>query len=310
MLDTDQLRSFAAIVDTGSFTRAGDRVNKTQSAVSMQIRRLEEQLGRPLFAKQGRGVRLTEDGEKLIDYARQILRIEAAAFASVSRKALAGRIRFGIPDDYAETFLPEIVTRFTRRHPLVEMSVTCESSLTLCDRVAAGELDMAVVNELPQGGEVLREEPLRWVVGSNSRAHEARPLPMALSGPTCSWRRVATAVLEQAGITWRPLLASANLAAIAPVVQAGIAVTVLPASAMRSGLRALTEDDGLPALPLNRIGILEGKDLRSAEAKALAEEIRGSVRGDIRAPSADARSEPVPALDGQRSRPRSRLAAA
>src|SRR3954453_88134 len=102
MLDTDQLRSFLAIVDHGSFTRAAERVNKTQSAVSMHIRRLEEQLGRQLFLKQGRGVRLSEDGEKLVDYARQMLQIEAAAVASVSRRALAGRIRLGIPDDYAE----------------------------------------------------------------------------------------------------------------------------------------------------------------------------------------------------------------
>src|SRR4249920_3343202 len=147
MLDTDQLRSFAAIVDTGSFTRAAERVHKTQSAVSMQIRRLEEQLGRPLFVKHGRGVRLTDDGEKLIEYARQMLQIEAAAFASVSRRGLAGRIRLGIPDDYAENFLPDILTRFIRRHPLVEMSVVCDSSQLLAERVGAREIDMAVVTD-------------------------------------------------------------------------------------------------------------------------------------------------------------------
>ena len=192
MLDTDQLRSFAAIVDTGSFTRAAERVNKTQSAVSMQIRRLEEQLGRPLFVKAGRGVKLTDDGEKLVDYARQMLQIEAAAFASVSGKSLAGRIRFGIPDDYAENFLPEIVTRFTRRHPLVEISVVCDQTAVLRDRVAARELDMAVVTECSGAAEVLREEPLLWVTGASSRAHERRPLPLALSSPNCSWRRSAT----------------------------------------------------------------------------------------------------------------------
>jgi len=310
MLDTDQLRSFAAIVDTGSFTRAADRVNKTQSAVSMQIRRLEEQLGRPLFAKQGRGVRLTEDGEKLIEYARQILQIEAAAFASVSRKALAGRIRFGIPDDYSETFLPDIVTRFTRRHPLVEITVMCEGSLMLADRVAAGELDMAVINGASQDMEVLREEPLRWVVATNCRTHELRPLPMALSSPSCCWRRAATSALDEAGIPWRPLLASANLAAIAPVVQAGIALTVLPASSLRPGLRVLGEHEGLPPLPMNRIGLVEGKALRSAEAKALAEEIRASIC----VPDGEAVVELPPAIgvepDLQRSRPRARLVAA
>jgi len=218
MLDTDQLRSFVAIVDTGSFTRAAERVNKTQSAVSMHVRRLEEQLGRPLFAKLGRGVRLTEDGEKLIDYARQMLQIEAAAFASVSRRALAGRVRFGIPDDYADTFLPDIVTRFSHRHPLVELTVVCERSDSLIDRVTSGELDVAVVGDSAKDIEWLREEPLRWVIGANSCVHRARPLPLALSNPTCDWRLAATKALDDVGIPWRALLASANLSAIAPVV--------------------------------------------------------------------------------------------
>ena len=279
MLDTDQLRSFAAIVDTGSFTRAAERVNKTQSAVSMHIRRLEEQLGRPLFVKAGRGVRLTEEGEKLIEFARQMLQIEAAAFASVSRKALAGRIRFGIPDDYAENLLPEIVTRFTRRHPLVEISVVCDQSLVLRDRVAARELDVAVVTECSEVAEIFREEPLHWITGANSRAHEQRPLPLALSSPSCSWRRTAMQTLDEAGIPWRQLMASANVAAIAPVVQAGLAVTILPPSAMRAGLRIVPDEEGLPALPRSRIGIFEGENLRSPEAKALAEEIRATLVG-------------------------------
>ena len=106
MLDTDQLRSFMAIVDTGSFTRAADRVHKTQSAVSMHIRRLEEQLGRPLFVKNGRGVRLSGDGDRLVDFAREMLRIEASALMEVGQKGLAGHVRLGIPDDYAEVFMP------------------------------------------------------------------------------------------------------------------------------------------------------------------------------------------------------------
>ena len=115
MLDTDQLRSFLAIVDTGSFTRAAERVHKTQSAVSMHVRRLEEQLGCALFVKQGRGVRLTAEGESLIDFARRIVHIEAGAVAALSRKGLRGAVRLGIPDDYAETYLAEILGRFTRK---------------------------------------------------------------------------------------------------------------------------------------------------------------------------------------------------
>lgn len=297
MLDTDQLRSFVSIVDTGSFTRAAERVNKTQSAVSMHIRRLEEQLGRPLFAKNGRGVKLTDDGEKLVDYARQMLQLEAAAFASVSNKALAGRIRLGIPDDYAESFLPDILTRFIRRHPLVEVSVICESSLQLHERVTARDLDLAIVTECAdlKGAEILREEPLRWAVGATSRIHEARPLPLALSGPACAWRRNAVAALEAAGIPWRQVVVSANQAAISAVVQAGIAVTVFPESALRTGQRLIDGREGLPPLGPNRIGLLEGAGRRTAEGVALAEEIRCALRCSQRpAPEPRAIEPPLP----------------
>ena len=125
MLDTDQLRSFLAIVDTGSFTRAADRVNKTQSAVSMHVRRLEERLDRPLFVKHGRGARLSADGERLVEHARRMLAVEAAALADMTAKGLSGRVILGIPDDYAEPFLPDIVGRLTLRHPQVELSVVC-----------------------------------------------------------------------------------------------------------------------------------------------------------------------------------------
>ncbi|MCP8940568.1 LysR substrate-binding domain-containing protein [Alsobacter sp. SYSU M60028] len=289
MLDTDQLRSFVSIVDTGSFTRAAERVNKTQSAVSMHIRRLEEQLGRALFLKQGRGVKLSEDGEKLIDYARQMLQIEAAAFATVSNKALGGRIRLGIPDDYAETFLPDILTRFSYRHPLVEVSVVCENSVPLAERVASRELDMAVVTSCAvlSDIEVLREEALHWVAGGSSRVYEQRPLPLALSGPTCAWRARAVAALNERGIAWRQMLASASQAAIAPVVLAGLAVTVMPRSAMRPGMRVIDEDADLPELGPNRIGVIEARGQHTPEADVLAEEIRAALRGGSRVPAAE-----------------------
>jgi DNA-binding transcriptional LysR family regulator len=282
MLNTDQLRSFVAIVDTGSITRAAERVNKTQSAVSMHIRRLEEQLGRTLFAKHGRGVRLSDDGERLVEHARQMLELEAVAFAAVARKALAGRVRLGIPDDYAESVLPELLTRFSRRHPLVELSVVCDSSVFLYERIAARDLDLAILTDCSDfsGIEILREEPLRWVTGPDSRVHKLRPLPLALAGPSCVWRRTAISKLEERGVSWKGIpwklvVVSPNQAAVTPVVQAGLAITVLPESAIRPGQRILDVEDGLPALPVTRMGLLEGRTARrSPEAKALAEEIR------------------------------------
>src|ERR1700730_5771829 len=144
MLDTDQLRSFLAIVDTGSFTRASERVHKTQSAVSMHIKKLEERLGRALFDKQARRGRPSENGEKLVDYVPGMLQIEASAIAAISNKGLTGHVRLGIPDDYADNFLPAILTRFTRRHPLVEVSGVCDGSSALDEQVRLGQLDIAV----------------------------------------------------------------------------------------------------------------------------------------------------------------------
>src|ERR1700729_535756 len=174
MLDTDQLRSFLAIVDSGSFTKAAERVHKTQSAVSMHIRRLEEQLGCTLFVKHGRGARLTDEGERLIEFARRIVQVEAGAFAALSRKGLRGAVRLGIPDDYAESFLAEILSRFNRRHPLVEVSVACEASIELAAQVAAGALELALVtdHEGIKGLELLREEPLVWVAAEGFRHEE------------------------------------------------------------------------------------------------------------------------------------------
>ena len=278
MLDTDQLRSFLAIVDTGSFTRAAQRVNKTQSAVSMHMRRLEEQLGRALFVKQGRGVRLSQDGETLVDFARQMLRLEAGALAAVSDKALAGRVTLGMPDDYAEWLLPDIVKQFSRSHPLAELSIICDTSNVLVERVAAREIDLAVVTASLAGNapfEPVLEQPLVWVASKLCSPHQLRPLPLALDGPTCSWRQYALATLEAAGIPHRMLVVSRSRAAIAPVVEAGLAITVLPLGSVGDSYRVLGEADGLPRLIRpTRIGMVRGPAVPTREARALAGVIR------------------------------------
>ncbi|HEV3104295.1 MAG TPA: LysR family transcriptional regulator, partial [Trinickia sp.] len=126
LLDSDQLKTFIAIVETGSFTRAAEVVHKTQSAVSMQMKRLEERLGKAIFARDGRASKLTEDGERLLDYAQRIVKLNAEALNSIANAALSGRVRLGVPDDYADRYLPEIMARFSRSHPEVELTVLCE----------------------------------------------------------------------------------------------------------------------------------------------------------------------------------------
>ena len=281
MLDTDQLRSFLAIVDTGSFTRAADRVNKTQSAVSMHVRRLEERLARPLFVKHGRGARLSPDGERLVEHARRILQVEAAALADLAAEGLTGRVTLGIPDDYAELFLGDIVGRFTLRHPGVELTVLCHPSVEVAERIRAGEVDVGIVTVSDDiaGTEVLREEPLVWVAGLRAGAIEIqRPLALALSTPSCAWRQAALDALETAGVATRLFMTSTHYSAIAPVVRAGQAVTVLPLAVVDlDSQRVIGADAGLPALPSVRLGLLRRPGGRSPVALALADAVRASL---------------------------------
>jgi DNA-binding transcriptional LysR family regulator len=286
MLDTDQLRSFLAIIDAGSFTRAAERVAKTQSAVSMQMKRLEERLGRPLFMKDGRGVRLSSDGETLAPYAREMLRIEAAALAAVSGEALAGRVALGMPDDFADWLMADVAKDFSRRHPLVELSLVCDNSVSLAARVAARELDLAVVTLSPEveerakSVEVIATQPLKWVASRRHGAQERRPLPLALDGPACPWRQAAVAALAAADVSWRLVLASRSRAAILPLVESGLAVTVLPPGSIRGDLRALDGAFGLPSLPDARVALTVAAT-PSHEARALAQSIREVARASM-----------------------------
>jgi len=284
MLDTDQLRSFLAIVDTGSFTRAAERVHKTQSAVSMHVRRLEEQLGCALFVKHGRGARLTAEGESLIEFARRMIQVEAGAIAALSRKGLRGAARLGIPDDYAESFLAEILTRFNQRHPLVEVSVVCENSVELAAQVAAGALELALITEFDElrGLEVLREEPLVWAASDRFRLEAGEAVPLALGSVACIWRRAADEALAAAPCATRGLFFSKNYSAIGTVVRAGLAATILPLSMASDGLHPLGPETGLPELPVTRMGLVHAPGRQTEETKALAEAIRTAVGAPVR----------------------------
>jgi DNA-binding transcriptional LysR family regulator len=279
MLDTDQLRSFLAIVDTGSFTRAGERVHKTQSAVSMHVRRLEEQLGCALFVKQGRAARLTEEGERLIDYARRMIQVEAGAMAALSRKGLRGSVRLGIPDDYAEAFLADILTIFNRRQPLVTVSVVCENSVELTAQVHAGAIELALVtdHEDLHGFELVREEPLVWVASPRFKPPDGAPVPLALGSPNCIWGKVTEEALREWPVATRGLFFSKNYTAVITVVRAGLAVTALPLGMVGEDLCVMSEDAGMPSLPPTRMGLIFSPGRASAEAKALADSIRGAI---------------------------------
>jgi DNA-binding transcriptional LysR family regulator len=280
MLDLDQLRTFVAIADAGSFTRAADTVHKTQSAVSMQMRRLEERLGKPIFGRDGRSAKLTEDGERLLGYARRMVRLSDETMAAFDDDELSGRVKLGTPDDYADRFLPEILARFSRSNPRVEVTVVCEPTVQLLECLRSGELDLGIITNTKGTpmSEVVRQEPLLWVVSNHHQIEQEDVLPLALGRDTCCWRKSAIEALGPIGRRYRILYSSNNSTAISAAVLAGLAISVLPESALRPGMRVLGESDGFPRLPPCEIGLVRAWSKPTTPiVDALAEHIVSSL---------------------------------
>jgi DNA-binding transcriptional LysR family regulator len=279
-LDVDQLKTFLAISDSGSFTRAADEVNKTQSAVSMQMKRLEEQLGRPLFSKDGRGTKFTRDGERLIDYARRIVALSDEAVSAFTRPDITGTVRFGTPDDYAEFFLPVILGRFARTHPQVTVDVECVPSTELMGRTARGEIDIAVVTFgcKAEATDVIRQEELVWTTSTRHAAHELPIIPIAVAPNGCSWRAMMTDALDSIHRPYRVAYASPNASTINATVVQGLAVAVMPEICMRPGMRILTEADGFPKLGTFDIGLVFKPGRKNPAVEALAKHVREGLQ--------------------------------
>lgn len=270
--DADQLRTFTAIAETGSFTRAAERVHKTQSAVSMQMKRLEEAVGRPLFARQGRRNTLTRDGEMLLDYAIRLVRLNEEAARAFTAPDLSGHVRFGTPDDYADRFLPPILARYSRSHPKVDLTVICLPSIDLIRMIEKRELDLAIVSHVEREpvAEIIRREPLLWVTSRRHCIHTAETIPLAVGPSTCAWRRAAEVALTTADLDYRVVFTSWNAAAIAAAVLSGLAISVLPESAIRPGMDVIGPADGFPALPPCAIALVKGASAGTEPAMALA----------------------------------------
>jgi DNA-binding transcriptional LysR family regulator len=223
-LDIDQLQTFVAIVDTGSFTRAADKVFKTQSAVSMQMRRLEERVGKTLFVRDGRLNRLSEDGERMLGYARRIIRLNNETIAAFDDHQLEGSIRIGTPDDYADRYMPGIIARFAKTNPNVELYIECEPSVELSARLNRGELDVALVTHNPRErtSEVVRTEPLYWVTSTNHTVHEDTVVPLAVGRRSCNWRNLACTALDSAGRDYQVLFTSWSATVVAEIEAVGV----------------------------------------------------------------------------------------
>ncbi|HPF59928.1 MAG TPA: LysR substrate-binding domain-containing protein [Candidatus Competibacteraceae bacterium] len=285
-LDPDLLRTFIAIVDAGGFTSAAQRVHRTQSAVSMQVRRLEAILDRALFQREGRGAQLTPDGEALLGYARRLLKLHDEALAVLTRPDLSGLLRLGTPDDYVGRFLPDILVRFARAFPRVQVEVHCEPSVNLRGLLAADRLDLALITCTPgaETGEVLRREPTVWATAERHLAHEDEPLPLALFQPGCPFRDWALTGLSGLNRPYRIAYTSASISGILAAVTAGLAVTVLGRSILPSGVRALRTEEGFPPLPPASITLHRGSSV-SAVAECLAGYMREGFATEVLPPS-------------------------
>ncbi len=275
-LDIDQLKTFLAIADTGSFTRAAEETNKTQSAVSMQMKKLEETLGRNLFQRDGRGSRMSSDGERFVGHARNLVAMNDEIAQTYLQPSITGTVRFGTPDDYADLFLPEVLAKFARSHPLVTVDVECVGSAHLYERIKRGEMDVALVTffENESDGEVLRQEELRWVTSARHNTHTLPNVPLATADAGCDWRKLASDSLSAQGRPFRIAYSSSNRAMLDATVLQGLAIAATPAISVRPGMRVLTEAEGYPSLGTFNIGLLRKAGKPSQAAEALAAHVR------------------------------------
>ncbi|HET8790495.1 MAG TPA: LysR family transcriptional regulator [Modicisalibacter sp.] len=263
------LRTFVAIAESGSFTRAARQVFRTPSALSMQIKRLEETLGQSLFVREARQVRLTPEGEILLSYGRRLLKLNEEAVTHFLTPSLEGAVRFGTPDDVGSRILPRVLAQFARSHPAVQVDVVVGRSVDMLERLDAGELDLALVTAGNEGldsarGEIVHTESLAWACLDGGIAQERSPLPLALANQGCAWRAMALSALDRSGVAYRVAYTSENCAGQEAALLADLAVAPLPLSMVRAPLRKLGDEAGLPLIGEYRIILVHGANAGSA----------------------------------------------
>jgi DNA-binding transcriptional LysR family regulator len=298
-LEIDLLRSFMVIAEVRAVSRAAARVGRTQSALSQQMKRLEEIVDQPLFQRTGRGVVLTHPGERLLVHAQRILRLHDEAMADLCGTGLSGSIRFGCPDDYAAVFLPALLRQFSRQHPHAQVEVVCGPTPRLIEQLDKRAVDLAMIS-LPDRGpgapdgaanttghvtsneestsdddpSVIRREQLVWIGYPGLDAAQFDPLPLALSDPDTLDHLAACEALQRAGRAYRLAYASSSLAGLTALVRSGQAFAVMTHTAVPADLAILGSDAALPALPAVGITLRFGRRRPSLLAAAFAGHIR------------------------------------
>ncbi len=267
-LQLDWLKCFVAVVDGGSLSSAAGEIHRSQSAVSMQIKKLEEALGHRLLDRNARKQQLTADGQTLLGYARRILDLHAEAQLALNgSEELSGRVRLGVPDDYAAKYLTPVLKRFAPRYSGVEIELTCEQSTSLIPRVASGDLDLALVSrDHARRGTLLFHEPMVWVGAAQFELWRREPLPIAVYEETSLARRSAINALAQQGRRYKVVYHSSSLAGQIAAVESGLAVAVLTQCSAPENLQILGREQGLGPLEPMEVAVYRSRESRGSKA--------------------------------------------
>ena len=250
-LDMDVLRTLAVAMDLGGFSKAAERLGRSQSAVSLQMRRLEERVGRPLFRREGRGLALTDVGDVVLSYARQILELNDQAVAAARGIAIGGSVRFGVPQDFGDSWLPGVLARFSRAHPSVLIEVRVDRANKLVERIAEGGLDLALMWGNPSVANTVTVQrlPMVWIGLKGYAVPRGDTVPLALFESPCVFRQPGVEALERTHRPWRLAFTSPSLSGLWAAAAAGLGVTVRTPLGLPSPLAVLGKSSGLPKLP-------------------------------------------------------------
>ena len=281
LLELDMLNTIVAIAEAGNFSSAAARLFRTPSAVSMQVKRIEEMLGRPVFNRDSRSVTPTSDGEMVLEHARRLLALNNQIVSQFVMPDVVGEVRLGATNDIAERLLPGILQRFDRTHCCVTVDVAVDSSSVLTQKVRSGEMDLALVTFDPNKEQSADIEPviseqLTWAGLKNGIAFEKRPLPVSVWEEGCSWRHSGLTSLEEANIDYRVAFMSAHISGQRAAVLADLAIAPIPVSCCVNDIIALSESDGLPTLGTYGVGMVVQKK-PSEPAQAAAEHIKNGL---------------------------------
>jgi DNA-binding transcriptional LysR family regulator len=277
-LDPDLLRALVAVVDQRSFTRAASVLNRTQSAVSSQIKRLEDQVGQTLLDRSTTRVDVTRAGESLVGYARRILSLGEEAIQRLHEHEVEGRVRLGVMEDYGTIHMPGLLKSFALAYPAVEIQMETGLTSTMVERIGS-DFDIVIAMH-PAGersGTLLSKERAIWVGSHHLDVNASEPLPLALYHSGCLFRKWALEALDRSGRAWRLAFISHSLSAVEAVAAQGLAVTVVKEGTRPSSLTVLGKADGLPKLPLAEIRLHTASPLSPA-GRFLADHIRTSWR--------------------------------